>query len=367
MRRLRSPRFAVRGIALAALVLSSAALPAFAQEPPAAPTPAQLAEAKTHMQAGAAFYNDPSGHKCEEAYREFKQAYDLSGSHNALKGMGVCALELERDGDAIDHYERFLEKATSIAPADRTQVETDLKTLKAAVAWVTIQADRPNVKLADVRTPSKGFPVSNHYTASKGATKLGIHPGEHVFTASVDGEPDQVWKVEISNGATYSHSFSFGPGKGAAAVVAPVPPPKAAEPKPAEPEPAAKPPEEPPAPTGEKYRPTPAAVWVFGGLTVALAVPTAIFMVVAKGKNNDYKAVNGTLAADELRTKHDAVKSANLVADIFLGATAASLVTTGIIYLARPTKTKEKASATTFHVVPTFGPEGGGAAALGTF
>ena len=36
---------------------------------PAKPDKAQLAEAKKHMEAGAAFYNDPSGHKCEEAYR----------------------------------------------------------------------------------------------------------------------------------------------------------------------------------------------------------------------------------------------------------------------------------------------------------
>ncbi len=356
MQSLRSPR---SWASLAALVLSTVALPALAQEPPAAPTPVQLTEAKTHMQAGAAFYNDPSGHKCEEAYREFRQAYELSGSQNALKGMGVCALELERDGDAIEHYERFLEKGTNISAGDRTQIENDLKALKAAVAWVTVLSDRPNVKVIDVRTPSKGFPVTNRYAAQSGATKLGIHPGVHILTASVEGEPEQVWKVDIANGATYSHSFTF-----AAKHVTPAPvpvPDKPAETKPAD---GAKPADEPKA--LEKYRPTPTATWVFTGLTVALAVPTAILMVRAKGVNSDYKTANGTMGAADLEAMRSDVKSANLLADIFLGATAASLVTTGIIYLARPTKTREKVGST-FTVAPSFAPQGGGAAAFGTF
>lgn len=356
MRCFRSPR---AWAPLAALVLSitSLSVAARAQEPPAAPTPAQLTEARTHMEAGAAFYNDPSGHKCEEAYREFRQAYDLSGSQNALKGMGTCALELERDGDAIEHYERYLEKATNVAPADRAQIENDMKALKAGVAWVTILADRPNVAIADVRTPSRGFSVTNRYTAKDGATKLGLHPGEHKLTASVEGQPDQVWKVEIANGQAYSHSFSFAVAKGPP-IVAPVPPvatPETKAPPPVQDE-----------PKTEKYRPTPVATWIFGGLTVALAVPTAILMVRAKGVNNDYKSVNGTMTGEELNAQYRDVNSANLLADIFLGAASASLITTGIIYLARPTRTREKVGHT-FTVVPSFGAQSSGATAVGTF
>jgi hypothetical protein len=126
-----------------------------------------------------------------------------------------------------------------------------------------------------------------------------------------------------------------------------------------------KPPADKPKAT-ETYRPTPVATYVFGGLTVALAVPTAILMVRAKGLNTDYKAANGTLPADQLQTQHDDVKSANLLADIFLGVTAASLVTTGITYLARPTKTREKVGGS-WTVVPQVGAQGGGATAVGTF
>jgi hypothetical protein len=56
-----------------------------------APTDPKLIEAKKHMEAGAAFFNDPGGSKCEEAYREFKTAYELSGSMNAARGSSATA------------------------------------------------------------------------------------------------------------------------------------------------------------------------------------------------------------------------------------------------------------------------------------
>jgi len=71
----------------AATAPASSAAPATS---PRKPTDAEIAEAKRHMEAAAAFYNDPSGRKCEDAYREFKLAYELSGgtSLNAAKGVG---------------------------------------------------------------------------------------------------------------------------------------------------------------------------------------------------------------------------------------------------------------------------------------
>src|SRR5262245_37309164 len=190
-----------------ASVCSFTAPAVFAGDTPApvpANDPAKLEEAKKHMQAGAAFYNDPSGHKCEEAIREFGKAYELSGSLNALKGMAICNLELERDGDAIEQYSGYLAgKGSSIDAAEKTQIEADLNALKLAVATVTLSADKEGVKITDVRTPSRGYPIQNVYTLAAGKKKkLGVHPGQHLFTASVEGQPDVTWKVEIANGAT---------------------------------------------------------------------------------------------------------------------------------------------------------------------
>jgi hypothetical protein len=316
--------------------------------PPAGATvdPAKLEEAKKHMQAGAAFYNDPSGHKCEEAIREFGKAYELSGSLNALKGQAVCNLELERDGEAIDQYSKYLAgKGASIDPADKQQVETDLNALKAVVAYVQFNTDQANVKLTDTRQPSRGFPIINRYQLPISGRKIGLHPGHHTIVASADGVTDVTWTLDISNGQKLDHLFEFDKGK-----------PVVAEGDKTD---------KPVEPKMVPVRPVPKSVYVMGGVTVALAVPWVILMVRANGKAADYKAANGHQPAATLQPLHDDVKSADLLADIFLGLTAASAVTTTVLALTRPTKMVPEAppKAGTIHVLPTLG----GAVVTGAF
>lgn len=338
-----------------ATLCSVVAPAAFAQgAPPPAADPAKLEEAKRHMQAGAAFYNDPSGHKCEEAIREFGKAYELSGSLNALKGQAVCNLELERDGEAIDQYTKYLAaRGAAIDPADKTQVETDLNTLRASAAYVTFSTDHAGVKITDVRTPSKGFPVSNRYPLPMTGRKIGIHPGQHTFTASAEGVPDQVWTMEIVNGGKFEHNFEFDKGKPVIVEGDKI--------------------EAPDQPKMVSRRPVPTIVYVTGGLTVALAVPFAIFGVSALGKGSDFKAANGTKSKAELDALASDVKSANLLSDIFMGATIASAAATVILYAVRPTKMMpetapaEAPKTGSFRVFPTVGREGGGAVLVGAF
>ena len=67
---------------------------------PSAPTtaaPAISEQAKRHFNAGVSLLQDPEGEKVEEAYRQFKTAYDLSASPKILGNMGFCAMRLERD------------------------------------------------------------------------------------------------------------------------------------------------------------------------------------------------------------------------------------------------------------------------------
>ncbi len=350
--RLSLARFTV-AVSLATLC-SVAAPAALAQGAPAVTTdPAKLAEAKKHMQAGAAFYNDPSGHKCEEAIREFGKAYELSGSLNALKGQAICNLELERDGEAIEQYTKYLQaKGAAIDPADKSQVETDLNTLRASAAFITFSTDHAGVKITDVRTPSKGFPITNRYPLPMTGRKIGIHPGQHTFTASAEGVPDQTWTMEVVNGSKLEHTFEFDKGKPVVVEGDRI--------------------ERHDEPTMVKTRPVPTSAFVMGGITVALAVPLAIFGVRALGKGSDYKAANGHAPRAELDAMASDVKSANLITDIFLGATVASAVVTTILVIARPTKTvpEDRANAprtARFRVLPTASRDGGGALLVGAF
>lgn len=58
------------------------------------------------------FADDPDGPKWEEASREFQAAFADSSNYQFMNNLGLCALHLERDADAIAAYEGFLAKAT---------------------------------------------------------------------------------------------------------------------------------------------------------------------------------------------------------------------------------------------------------------
>lgn len=369
-RSLRAPsspsivRFAAlaTSVALAGAV-TLAASPALAQPKPGEQVdPAKLEQAKKHMEAGVAFYNDPAGHKCEEAYSEFKKAYELSGSLNALKGMGNCALELERDGDAIDHFEKFLAgKGAQLDAAEKAQVESDLKALKAAVTWIVVNADRDGVSLLDVRTTSKGTQVFNRYTIGKAGSRIGIHPGQHTFTASADGV-EVKWSSEVTNGTAIEHTFELakatpapgggpqGPGGGEQKMV--------------------------------ESRPIGAPVIVVGALSLGLAGAWVGLMVNSADQKAQFDKKQGNATLADLQAAKSNLETANLLADVFMGATIVGVATTVVLIAVRPTvktpaktgaapRSRARADASRFFssidLVPSAGPTGAGALVVGRF
>jgi hypothetical protein len=329
---------------------------------------ADIEAAKKHMAAGVGFMQDPDGARYEEAYAEFQKAYELSGSLNALQNLAICSQNLELDGEAIGYYEKFLEgKGSAIDSATRDQVERDLSALKAAVSWVTLTTDKAGAKITDTRFPKRGSPVNNEYKGSIQGTKVGIHPGKHKFVATLSGSKDQVWEVDIANGSELSHQFSF---------------------------------EKPGGPvtaegftdkdlgTGEEPKPDegdegglPVYPFVVGGITVAAAVPWVIFMVMSSGSKSDYddtktKYEQGQASQTELDDAKSSLNTNNLLADVFLGVTAAAGVATIICIVVAATAggddTPAPAEATArseqktvqWSVVPSVDWRGGGGAQL---
>ena len=99
-------------------------------------------KARAHFTAGLSYVDDPDGPRYEEAYREFQAAYAESPSWKILANLGTCAFYLERDGEAIEAYEKFLAKGGSrISAEQRKQVEKDLARLKVSVVWLTLNVD----------------------------------------------------------------------------------------------------------------------------------------------------------------------------------------------------------------------------------
>jgi hypothetical protein len=334
---------------LAVMTVASEAYAQACPTPKAKPSDADIEQAKKSMAAGVAFMQDPEGARYEEAYPQFRQAYQLSGSLNALQNLAICATKLELDGEAIECFKRFLDKKGSdISPDDKVQVENDLRALESAVAWVTFSSDMPNVTLQDVRTPRRGAVVRNGYTIGTNAIKLGVHPGEHAFTATVSGAmsgfPAQEWKVEIKAGEKLNKDFVFEKDKPVTA--------DGFKPEDLKPKVDVQPKEEVKPDTKEASgsRPVPAYVWAVGGVTVAAGIGWGVSGGLALAKGSAYKKNNtpeAAAAGEDLEGQRKSVQTLNLVADVMMGVTLAGGVTTLVLFLTRPTvaaKPNEKAA-----------------------
>jgi hypothetical protein len=185
------------------------------------------AEARAHFSAGVNLLQDPDGARYEEAYREFKEAYAKSPSWKILGNLGICAMKLERDSEAIDAIKKYLaEGGKHIDAAERAQFQRDLATLESGVALLVLQSDPPGATIEDERRPVSGQAVRNSYIAH-GPLQIGVRSGRHRFTAKLPGRVDAVWEVELSPRQQVSHTFTLPEPVAAAPVAAPsaAPPP----------------------------------------------------------------------------------------------------------------------------------------------
>ena len=282
-------------------------------------------QARTHFQAGVNFMQDPDGARYEEAYREFSAAYRASPSWKILGNLGITAMKLERDGEAIDSFEKYLAGgAAALAPEERAQFQRDLDTLKAGVVRLTIDLSQPGATLVDERLPVTGSPVRNSYAPNDTRLEIGVRPGHHKIVARLAGYDDQVWELEAVSGQAQTHSFVFTqtaatvPGGGAGAGAG--------------------------ASGTTSDRPTPTGVYVGLVATGVFAVGAGVVGAMAMGKKGDFDDANDGSDAAAAGDLHDNVKTLNLVTDVLIGAAVVSAGITTYLYLSRPKVDAAKAS-----------------------
>lgn len=173
-------------------------------------------EARAHFEAGVNLLQDPDGARHEEAYREFKAAYAASPSWKILGNLAITAQKLERDGEALAAYRRYLAEAGAQLDADeRAQVERDIATLNAGV--VELRLDAQGGTVVDERFTATGTVVQNAYTAEELAQPIGVRAGRHRFTAKRAGARDVVWEVNFAPKQSASHRFELEQGTGSTA------------------------------------------------------------------------------------------------------------------------------------------------------
>jgi hypothetical protein len=182
------------------------------------PTAADLEGAKKSFATGVALLQDPDAPRYDEALLHFRRAYELSGSWKALGNLALCLFKLERDGEAIEAYEKYLQAAgKKLDAADRAQAERDLQALKAQVVTLELQLPESGVALIDERLDASGRRVVNEYTAESSSVKLGLHPGRHTITAKLS-TGDVPWEIRLDPASTVTHEFQAVQNSGEAAA-----------------------------------------------------------------------------------------------------------------------------------------------------
>jgi hypothetical protein len=277
--------------------------------------------ARKHFRAGVSYIDDPTGPKYEEAYREFHKAFAESPVYKILSNIGLCALNLERDGEAIDAYQRFLAEAKSEdIPADKRKLmERDIAMLKASLVTLDLSGVPESMTLTDERLTSKGSAVVNRYELTKGKLTLGIHPGHHKITATAEGFEPLTWDFEADSATTHRHVFELKPivtpstndaKKTSTIVVAPL--------------------------ETQKTRQTPKLVYVGAIATGVFAIGATVTGLIASSKKTDFEKANTGSNPQKAEDLRESGKTFALMTDIGIGASVLSAIGTAVVYFTAP-------------------------------
>lgn len=283
-------------------------------------------EARKHFKVGISYLQDPEGERFEEAYGEFKRAYELSQSPKVLGNMGLCAMKLERDGEAINSYTRYLREVPDIEPDERAQIERDLPALEASAVHLSIQVGPANASLTDTRYPAQGANIRNVYTPTPGSSEIVVRAGHHVMTLSVNAQTVASWEFTAEPGSKLGHDFSV--------ANAPAKPGTAADANPV----AA-------SPSG-RSRTVPLIVT---GVGVAAVAAGGVFGLVTLGKVSDLekKCPNDTCPASSYSSDVDPVRSYVRTTDVLLlGGAAVTAVGVTWLLLSGPSTQSQLGSST---------------------
>lgn len=273
-------------------------------------------KARALFRDGVAHLKAPDGPDYAEAYEDFKAAYADSPSSKILGNLGLCATKLERDGEAMAFYQRYLDEAGAKSPAERKAIQKDLEELKKRVAYVTLVVEPGVATVTDRRLPASGEPVINSYVVEDGRIELGLRSGSHRITIEAPSREPEVLELDLGPGAREERevilSSTTRDTSEASPAVAPDPDTEADD-------------------TSDGGSGLMTGVWIGVGLTGALAIGTGVVGGMAAsnfGKYEDAVAAGDDAEAADLEDKG---KTLNLVGDILLGATIAGAATTGVL------------------------------------
>lgn len=338
------------------LAACSVAAAVFVCAGPASADDVQISEeARKHFKIGVNLLQDPDGARYEEAYRAFKAAYAASPSYKILGNLGLCAMKLERDSEAIAAYTEYLAKAEDLDPGERQQIETDLSTLQSTVVTLRLTVEPTGAAVVDTRTPVKGSPITNRYGPLDGPLNIGVRAGQHRMVIQRRGYQDEALEIDAEAGSTVERSITLQPKASDDGE----PPPDV---------------EVIPGPDGarETERPVPTGVWIGLAATGAFAVAAGVFGGLALSKGSEYDDANDgsdPAAADDIKSSG---QTFNLLTDVFIGGAVVAAAVTTVLYLTRPeVEVGDQVGSSrgwdSVRLGPTVGRDGAGGVVTGNF
>ncbi|HMA97497.1 MAG TPA: hypothetical protein VKP30_32650 [Polyangiaceae bacterium] len=282
-------------------------------------------DAKAHFDAGLNYVDEPTGPKWEEALQEFEAAYAISPAWELKNNIALCALNLERDGEAIAAYQEYLAHGgeKGLSEKHRKQIERDIATLTASLVQVKLHVDAPEGTIVDERKTSKGELRVNRYPFKSGTAELGIHPGSHKISIEAHGRVSEIWFFDAPPASSHEHRF----------VLASDAKPSVVQDRSDSTIDVAA----PPKPNTNTHVPT--AVYIGLSATGVFAVAATTTGVLALSKNNDYDHSSDPERRKELK---EAGERLVLFTNLGIGAAIVSAGATAFFYFSgsRPTPTE---------------------------
>jgi tetratricopeptide (TPR) repeat protein len=319
---------------------------------PSAHADVEITEAaRRHFSAGVALLRDAGGPRYEEAFRSFKAAYREAPSWKILGNLGLCAMKLERDSEAIDYYTRYLDEGAKIGKKERKQIESDLAILKSGKVDLQLDVVPTGATVVDTRTPIKGPKVINRYEASDSTLAVAVRAGSHQLRIELEGYEPATQSFEAAAGEVVKRAITLTPIN--------------MDPEP-EPEPEPAPPPSAPAPAEEPDRPLGTGFYVALAATGAFAVGAGVMGGVSLSNLSDYDAAydSGDFAtAADLR---DTGQTLNIVTDVLIGGAVAAAGVTAVLFFVRPEPDDEAAAAAKLDVAPVLGMRQAGIRVIGS-
>ncbi|HVJ15254.1 MAG TPA: hypothetical protein VM686_07430 [Polyangiaceae bacterium] len=332
-----------------ATAVLGAAVPASAQE-------AISEEAKIYFANGVELLQDQPPNYTD-AYYQFKLAYEKSNSWKVLGNLGLCSMKLERDGEAIEYYTKYLAQGgNDIDQEERQALQRELMLMTGNVVEVTITTPLPDLEVTDSRVGSSA--PTQSYRITNGSTVLKLRAGTHVMTATSNGKT-QRWEAVLAPGRPQSHAFDFSEGQAAPAAA------PASQPGPAAPS----------TDTGETKQ-SGGMLRTIGFVTAGVGVLAlgggVVTGLMTNGKENDARdqcrdAPGGMECPASVEADFDSAKSLAGVTNVLLiGGGVLTAAGVGMIIFGGPTAEKPQPAAR-LKLTPILSPQASGLFASGTF